>query len=144
MGREEEEEKRCVNIRFIMIDDVVRHFFRPQPSVRPSCHHGRVQTSSASMSVAARRESVQGEKSNKSVGQYLYLLMELKTACSPRHFLHNKSRHGAPARPRPCLSPSIHHQRTAIFISSHSLRLAVKRPESKIEQNNVLSATLRM
>ena len=49
MGREEEEEKRCVNIRFIMIDDVVRHFFRAQPSVRPSCHRGRVQTSSASM-----------------------------------------------------------------------------------------------
>ena len=31
-----------------------------------------------------------------------------------------------------------------VLISSHSLRLAAKRPESKIEQNNVLSATLRM
>ena len=47
--------------------------------------------------------------------------------------------------PRPCPSPSkIHLQRTALLISSHSLRLAAKRPESKIEQNNVLSATLRM
>ena len=47
--------------------------------------------------------------------------------------------------PRPCPSPSkFHLQRTALLISSHSLRLAAKRPESKIEQNNVLSATLRM
>ena len=47
--------------------------------------------------------------------------------------------------PRPCPSPSkIHLQRIALLISSHSLRLAAKRPESKIEQNNALSATLRM
>ena len=46
-----------------------------------------------------RALSERGE--NHSAVSYRQCDLLKKTACSPRHFLHNKSSHGAPVRPAP-------------------------------------------
>ena len=79
----------------------VRHFFLP--TVRPS-FLPREETCDATQLARPAEEALKRALSviEGEIGCILgnvYLLK--KTAYSPRHFLHNKSSHGAPVRPAP-------------------------------------------
>ena len=130
-----------------MIDDVVRHFFLPP--VRPP-FLPREETCDATQLARPAEEALKRALSvcerEGEIGCILGNVTSSKRQRALRgtSFIINQVMVHQ-CDPRPCPSPSkFHLQRTALLISSHSLRLAAKRPESKTEQNNELSATLRM